>query len=198
MVLPVDDNSDNPALNEDIVVHCIGSHSPTRRVFLLINVFSLPLECLVDSGADISLITRSTFDKLNSECNPPLVIDSEQSTAFQALSPNSVMYTCGTIFVDIRLDNFIATQVRLHVVEDHVTSHEVILGADFLGRHYLAPSPAHRRLVYLPPGEQPLFVGEPAQVCKTIILKSPVTLKPNSICFIRIPKPDVTWREALF
>ena len=180
------------------VIHSMGSTSTSERVFLTVTIRDCPVICLIDSGADVSLIPQRTLDRINATHDPPASIDLSHSIAVKALGPDTIMYTSGITCLDICIDNFIASNVGLHVVEDSVTSHEVILGADFLCRHYLAPSPAHRRLIYWPPGMQPSFVGTPISFQQPVSLDSTLVLKPNSVCFVKIQIPDVTWHEALF
>ena len=156
------------------------------------------LVALADSGADVSPISESAFRKIKAR-NPTLCIDRSQSVQVRALGADTPIHTLGTIHLDIGLDNFIASDVDLHVVKDSVMSHDLILGVDLLSKYYLAPSPAHRQLLYLPPDmTEPVFVGQPVNFNHPVTLNSTAVLKPNSICFLTIEKPEVEWREAIF
>ena len=177
----------------------MGNNGSSTRVFLSLNINNLDIVCLADSGADVSLIALSTLNSVNQNKESPVDINSDQSISLKALGPEAVIQTLGTVCLDVGIDNYIAADMEFHVVDDCVTSHDVILGADFLCKYYLAPSPAHHRLIYWPVGtNNPIFVGKPAEFQKTVFLKSPIMLKPNSICFIDVPKPDITWHEALY
>ena len=187
----------NPVADHN--VFSMGSGKPTDRVFLTIHIEDCPLVCLSDSGADISLISQSAFNKINASCNLSLTVDSAQSVWFKTLGPGTPLKSLGAVCLDVCIDNFIANNFKFHVVEDTVTSHDVILGVDFMSRHYLAPSPAHRRLIYWPAEVQsPVFVGTPVSFQKPVTLDSPVVLKPFSVCYVKVPKPDIYGHEAVF
>ena len=186
-------------VKDDVHVYSIGSKCTSDRVFLSVDIFNCSFVCLFDSGADISLVSQSTLERINSSLESPLSIDSSKSVAFKALGPGQLFASLGIVIVDIRIDNFIASNFALHVVEDSVTSHDMILGVDFMSLHYLAPSPAHKRLIYWPPEvRSPTFVGTNVSFRKQVVLDSTLVLQPNSVCFIEVRKPDGTGRECLF
>ncbi|MEO1300843.1 MAG: reverse transcriptase domain-containing protein [Bacteroidota bacterium] len=180
-------------------VYSIGSSSISERVFIDVIVGSCPVSSLVDSGADISLISASTVDKISERLSSPLVVDQNRSVLFKALSPDSLMKTLGTVKLEVSIDSFLASSFEFHVVEDHLTSHDLILGVDFLCKHYLAPSPAHRQLIYWPSKTvSPILVGTPVKFHKPLVLKTAVTLQPFSVCYIKVDKPDLPGNEGVF
>lgn len=185
--------------NKPAYVYSIGSECSSERVFLYIEMEGISLVSLSDSGADLSLLTRSAFDRINGARESPLTVDPSQSASFKALGPGELLTSLGTVTVDVLIDEYLAINVLFHVVEDTVTSHEVILGADFLCKHYLAPSPAHRGLLYWPPDAQiPMLLGKPVSFRRPMTLGSPLILKPMSVNFVKLPKPEMSAHEALF
>ncbi|MEL7522864.1 MAG: hypothetical protein AAGJ80_14825, partial [Cyanobacteria bacterium J06553_1] len=110
-----------------------------------------------------------------------------------------MLKSLGTVNLSIVIDEFIASECEFHVVEDNAISYDMVLGADFLGKHYLAPSPAHRRLIYWPSGSvSPTLVGTPVSFQRPLMLKSPLVLEPFSICYVKVDKPDISGHEGLF
>ena len=79
------------------------------------------------------------------------------------------------------IGGFVAPNTKFHVVDDQDISHDVILGADFMYLHYLAPSPAHGRLIYAPPDGTAEFIGNPADLYHELYLKDRLKLKPRTL-----------------
>ena len=84
--------------------YSIGSSSISERVFIDVIVGSCPVSSLVDSGADISLISASTVDKISERLSSPLVVDQNRSVLFKALSPDSLMKTLGTVKLEVSIE----------------------------------------------------------------------------------------------
>ena len=177
----------------------MGTTGSSARVFLSVNVEGLDIITLADSGADVSLIALNTLNSLNVGRESPIRIDSDHSIFLKPLGHGPNIRSLGTVCLDIRIDEYVAANAEFYVVEDSVTSHDMIFGADFLYKYCLAPSPAHHRLIYWPVGtSHPVFVGKPATFEKPVCLNFPLTLKSNSVCFVEIPKPNITWHEAMY
>ena len=82
----------------------MGSGNSSERVFVSATLDCVSFVCLADSGADISLILMSTFDRINAARDTPITIDSTRSVPFKALGPGTVLYTCGLIIIDVYID----------------------------------------------------------------------------------------------
>ena len=194
--LPVD----NSCLDSDnFNVYSIGSSSSLERVFLNVSIAGCSVTSLSDSGADISLVSQSTLNRINNCLDSPVVVDVDRAVCFKALGPDSWLKSIGTVKLSVVIDSFVASECEFHVVKDDAISYDLLLGVDFLGKHRLAPSPAHRRLIYWPSGTvSPILVGTPVSFQKPLILKSPVVLKPISFFYIQVAKPDISGPEGFF
>ena len=201
MASGIGDQPSNPCNGPDTAPQLcsIGSPNSSDRVFIQLNLSGCTVTSLSDSGADISIVSRGILDRINATRDSPYNIDTTQAVWFKAVGPGSLLKSLGTVTLDATIENFTAEHSQFHVVDDDVISHDVILGVDFLCKYYLAPSPAHKRLIYWPPeAKGPEFIGTPVVFQKPLVLKAPVTLKPFHICYLRVPKPDFDFKEALF
>ena len=175
------------------VVYSMGIEGRGYRVFVYCIVEGVKITALVDSGADISLISRSTLDrigKLHSCCS--------ETIAVRGILPSHPFRTQGMINLDININDFQAPDIKFHVLGDEEMAHDIVLGADFLYRFYMAPSPAHQRLIYMPPKMSPRLIGTPVSLSVPLVLDRSIVLQPRSINFVSVGEPDITWREILF
>lgn len=66
MQVPVAPTEDNTASNPvpDIQIYNIGSSGKSERVFLVVTIEGCKFVSLADTGADVTLISRSTLEKM--------------------------------------------------------------------------------------------------------------------------------------
>ena len=90
-VVPSDSGTpDHPVSEESPVVlnpviHSMGSTSTSERVFLTVDVYDCHVTCLFDSGADVSIISQCTINRINATRDLPVNIDPSHSIAVKAL-----------------------------------------------------------------------------------------------------------------
>ena len=163
------------------------------RVFLALSLEKVPAIALADSGADISVLSRRMVQSLGD-----LSVDRDRIVSIRGHGRSAVSRSLGVVCVSVDVGGLVAPNAEFHVVEDVDTNHDVILGADFMHRHYLAPSPAHGRLIYAPPDADIEFVGNPAQFARPLYLKENIHLKPARVNFITVKGLSDLGQETLF
>ena len=97
------------------VVYSMGVEGKGFRVFVYCLVDGVKITALVDSGADISLISRSTVNrigKLQNCCSDTIAV--------RGILPSHPFRTQGMIDLDISIDNFQAPDVKFHVLSDKI------------------------------------------------------------------------------
>ena len=173
-------------------IYSIGS-ARGPRVFVKLNMKEADAVALADSGADISVVSAEFYHKFKS-----LPIDRSVKVNIKGVGRSALSETLGIIKIPVTIDKFTASDCIFHVVDSADMSHDVILGADFMFNHYIAPSPAHQRLIYAPPLEPPCLIGSAVHFSMPLTLKSRVKLKPNTMNFMKIDKVVCPWNVVMF
>ena len=151
---PVGDSAADPipgSMSEEMngIVNVCVVDTSGPRVFLELQLNEQSYIALADSGADISIITVSALEQIGD-----VVINSDFSFSFKGIGNNApVSRTLGTVVLSMSMGGFVAPSATFHVVNDADVGHSVVLGADLMYKYYLAPSPAHQRLIYYPPDQ---------------------------------------------
>ena len=177
-------------------VYVLGSiDNPEPRVFLSVCLNGSSCTALADSGADISVVSRRIVDSLGIEVNE------SSSVSVRGHGRSAVSRTLGTVILAVGIGGFTVPGTEFHVVDDQDINHEVILGANFMYQHYLAPSPAHGRLIYAPPNSSAEFVGSPARLYHPLYLQRNLKLKPRTLSYFSFevvadPGQDVVFEPA--
>lgn len=174
-------------------VYSLENKNCGPRVFLNLFVNSKCFVALADSGADISLISKSALGSLGQ-----LDVDNTKSIVVKGFGSSAIFRTEGLVYLSVRIDEYVTHDIPFQVIDEKYFSHDIVLGADFLYKHYLAPSPAHHRLIYAPPQVAPIFIGSPRSFVTPVRLKSKVCLKPLAVNFVEVDRPDVSFREVVF
>ena len=151
------------------------------RVFVSVNIYDESLIALADTGAEISVISLKALQKLGN-----VDIDENKLIIIKGIGQEKPFHSLGVVYLDLFIGSFKASRFLFHVIGNDCMSHEIILGADFLYDYYLAPSPAHGRLFYAPPGIEPEFVGASPHFSRPLCLSKKTKLESNSISFICI------------
>ena len=163
-------------------VHNIGSNGLGPRVFVSVSMNKINFCALADTGADITVMPLRTFKRLGIDN----ALDDNSLLIVRGIGHGVPFHTLGMIRLNLNIDSFSASEVTFHVISDECMSHDLILGADFMHEHYLAPSPAHGRLFYAPPSSDPELIGTVPQFVNTLKLSDKVKLLPNSVSFVTV------------
>ncbi|MEL7079228.1 MAG: reverse transcriptase domain-containing protein [Cyanobacteria bacterium J06582_2] len=163
------------------------------RVFLSILVHKVRLVALADSGADISVISMRALSSLGE-----VAINRDQRVEVRGHGRNAVSQTVGKVTLPVDIGGLVARSAAFQVVEDSDINHDVVLGADFMYRHYLAPSPAHGRLLYAPPDDEAEFVGSIQGVTTPLYLMENLKLQPRTLSFHTFLVPVSPERDVVF
>ena len=122
----------------------LSASSP--RVFLRLSLNNQLFVALADSGADISVISTSALGRLGG-----VPVNSSFTVSFRGVGRTaSLSGTLGTVRLSLDVGGFQAPSAMFHVVKDDDIGYDVILGADLMYKYYLAPTPAHQKLIYAP------------------------------------------------
>lgn len=144
-------------LDDDPQVFMLNNPSNSGpRVFLSLKLNDYSCYALADSGADISVLSSKILEFL-----PGVVLDGSQCVTVKGHGRSAESRTLGVVTLSVDMGGFISPNTVFHVVDECDIQHAVIVGADFMYRHYLAPSPAHGRLIYAPPDATPEFIKSP-------------------------------------
>ena len=151
-------------------------NDPGPRVFLSIFLDNIPVTALADSGADISVVSSHILDSF-----PGLEVDRGSSVSVRGHGRSAVSETLGVVQLSVDIGGLVAPNYKFQVVDSRDVNHNVILGADFLYKYYLAPSPAHSRLLYAPPESPVELIGRSAHFCHSLYLEENLKLKPRTL-----------------
>lgn len=135
-------------------------------------------DCLIDSGASISLIAGSVFDR-----TPSLRRQSLQPSYTIAKSANGTDIALrGTVDVDIDIQGHIFTHPVY--VADSLSPTDLVLGLDFLQRHKVLLDFDQNTMSA--PGLEPVNLGDRSGIkgtCRLVSAKT-IVLKPNTQTYV--------------
>ena len=160
-------------------------------MFVDVLIGEVTASSLADSGADISVISEDLFSRLSVECDSSVIFDI--SGIGQGLCQTS-----GYVKLIVKIGPYKSDLFPFHVVPKSSIQHDMILGADFMYRYYLAPSPAHQRLLYVSPNSEPELVGSSKHFSMPLKVSEKFKLKPQALSFITVPVPSCPWKEVYF
>ena len=142
---------------------------------------------------DISLITRSALNSLGQQS-----VDASESVVYKGFGHSLMFCTEVVAYLSISIGEFEAHNVPFQVMDEKQISHDVVIGVDFLYQYYLAPSPAHHKLIYASPGVSPIFIGSSVSFSAPLRLDNKVSVKPPAINYIKVERPELPFGEIVF
>ena len=176
-------------------IYSIKGNDMGPRVFVSLSVNNCSLIALADTGADISVISSSAFEKLG-----PLGIDNNTLFIVKGVGSGDPFHTMGLVYLDLVIGTFKVSSVPFHVVDSAHMTHDMIIGADFMYEHYLAPSPFHGRLIYAPPScdSHIEFVGNKVHFSQELSLSRKAKLGAYSLSFISVEDVNIPGNVCYF
>ncbi|XP_018014569.1 uncharacterized protein LOC108671526 [Hyalella azteca] len=147
-------------------------------------------DALVDNGAAVSVISEELLTRMS----PAAVVRPDSRTELRGFG-NTVIPVLGDTTVNIEIEDLQASSCRIVVVPRGVTSRPLVLGLDFLEKHFMVIDTVNRLLLYSPPDESPhsvhLKTSCGLDVQTTVRTVDNVTILPHELKLIKVRLSDM-------
>lgn len=174
--------------NIDLIMKTKDSNASSYFVTAKIN--GQYFDALVDNGAAVSVISEELLTRMS----PAAVVRPDSRTELRGFG-NTVIPVLGDTSVNIEIEDLQASSFRIVVVPRGVTSRPLVLGLDFLEKHFMVIDTVNRLLLYSPPDEYPhsvqLKTSCGLDVQTTVKTVYNVTILPHELKLIKVRLSDM-------